>query len=178
MKKAYTCLLIGCLFIWLDLSIMGINVLPDFVGYILIVIGVYFGEKHQRIQEFIQAKYLGIALSIYCLIYPLFQQFSGIEVWWPLVALTLTANLATIYLFYSLLKAEYLWHPQTGTRQLIFYTGHYPLYLYLLDILHSGLRHFSGSPRSHSSHLFNLYLLYLAGTTNRDRLKGSDFAPF
>lgn len=119
MKKAYTCLLIGCLFIWLDLSIMGINVLPDFVGYILIVIGVYFGEKHQRIQEFIQAKYLGIALSIYCLIYPLFQQFSGIEVWWPLVALTLTANLATIYLFYSLLKAEYLWHPQTRTRQFI-----------------------------------------------------------
>ena len=31
----------------------------------------------------------------------------------------MTAQLATLYLFYSLIKAEYIWHPQTQTRLFI-----------------------------------------------------------
>ncbi len=45
MKKVYTYLLIGCLFTTLDLSIGGLHLLPDSIGYLLIVIGAYLGEK-------------------------------------------------------------------------------------------------------------------------------------
>lgn len=119
MKKVYTYLLIGCLFTTLDLSIGGLHLLPDSIGYLLIVIGAYLGEKHQRIQEMVQAKYLGIALIVYSLIYPFLQEAAGNETLWPLVSLSLTAQLATLYLFYSLIKAEYIWHPQTQTRLFI-----------------------------------------------------------
>ena len=45
MKKVYTYLLIGCLFTTLDLSIGGLHLLPDSIGYLLIVIGAYLGES-------------------------------------------------------------------------------------------------------------------------------------
>lgn len=86
---------------------------------LLIVLGVIEGERQRPIQEFIQAKYLGIALGIYALIQPFLFSNQSLNNSSALVCLTLIASLASIYMYYSLLKAEYIWHPSKQTRQYV-----------------------------------------------------------
>ncbi len=119
MKKAYTLIIVGSLFTFLHITINGIDLLHDSIGYLLIVLGVIEGEKQRPLQEFIQTKYLGIALGIYALIQPFlfsadFLPYSAVG-----ILLNLIVSLITIYMYYSLLKAEYIWHPSVQTRQYV-----------------------------------------------------------
>ena len=119
MRRAYTYIIGGFFFIFLNITINGIDLLHDSIGYLLIVLGVIEGEKQRPIQEFIQAKYLGIALGIYALIQPFLFSNESLSNSSALVCLTLVASLASIYMYYSLLKAEYIWHPSKKTRQYV-----------------------------------------------------------
>lgn len=119
MRRAYTYIIVGFFFIFLSITINEIDLLHDSIGYLLIVLGVIEGERQRPIQEFIQAKYLGIALGIYALIQPFLFSNQSLNNSSALVCLTLIASLASIYMYYSLLKAEYIWHPSKQTRQYV-----------------------------------------------------------
>ena len=119
MKRAYSYIIIGFFFTFIHFTINGFDLIHDSIGYLLIVLGVIIGEKQRPIQEFIQAKYLGISLGIYALINPFLFNSEFLSYSRTGVFLTLVASLASIYMYYSLLKAEYIWHPSTQTRQYV-----------------------------------------------------------
>ena len=119
LKKSYTFIIIGFLFTFIHVKVNGFDVIHDSIGYLLIVLGVISGEKERPVQEFIQAKYLGIALGIYALIHPFLFNSAFLSSSRTGAFLTLIASLTSIYLYYSLLKAEYIWQPSPQTRQYV-----------------------------------------------------------
>lgn len=131
MKQAYTLIIIGSLFTIWQVMIQNIDLLNSAVGYLIILLGIIQEEKQRPIFEFRKAKLLTIGLVLLELITP----FLSIS----LVFITLSAiKIAlSLYLYFCLIKADYMWHPQSKTR---IYLQRYPIiglaYLTFFLLLH------------------------------------------
>lgn len=160
MRKSYTYIIIGFLLTFLEISFNGINLLFNSIGYLLIFFGITEGIIHRPIKEFIQAKYLAVALGLYSLIHPVlfnnpFIPYSRIGIF-----LTLLVALTNLYLYYSLLKADYIWHPSHQTR----YFLHTYLVLAIVCFITNCLMHLIpivGLVTVALSFIRDLYLIYV-----------------
>jgi len=111
MKQAYTLIIIGSLFTIWSVMIDNIDLLNSAMGYLIILLGIIQEEKQRPIFEFRKAKFITIWLVILELVNPFLIHIRPV-----FLTLSVLKIAISLYLYFCLIKADYMWHPQSKTR--------------------------------------------------------------